>query len=176
MNGLHDDFRQLVVRVHRRGKRFLRGLVPERQLTVIVKLIQNHANSVGICRQIQGRHGIKQLRRGIGALVFLRQRRITQRVQRDKAKIADAVLFFVRNKDVGGFQRYIQGPGLSALCQSAAQIQPQVHGFQLGHGTAAQVFIERPLVAAHQIDLITKAFASDGRHLPALVGQKAFLL
>ena len=172
-NGLHDDLRDLVVGVAGGGKRFLGSPVPERQLTVVVDLVQQHAQGIGIHGLIEGIHGIVDFRGGIGADVLFRQGSELQGVQLHKAQIADAVFLILGQEDVGGLQIHIQVSGPAADGQGGAKIQAQIHRLLMGHQIAAQEFVQGTLVGADQEHPIAQTAVFHRLHLPAGIGQEA---
>ena len=123
IQGFQNDLRQLIVRIDGGREAFLRGLVPVGQLAVIIELVEDHAHGIGIRGEIQGLHGVEELRGRIPALVFFRQGGIAQLVQRDKAQVTDAVLLLVGNEDISGLQSHIQRACLTAHRQGGAQIK-----------------------------------------------------
>ena len=139
MDGLHDDFCQLIVCLDRGGQSFFGGAALEGQGAVVIKLIQNHAQGVGIHSHIHGSHGIKQFRRRINAVILLRQGCVTQGVQGQEAQVANAVFFLVGQENVGGLQIHIQGTGLPTDGQRIAHIQTQIHRFQMGNRIVADI-------------------------------------
>ena len=176
IDGLHDDLGQFIVRIPGRGKGLFRRLLLEGKASFVVDLIQDHTDRIGIHGQIQGRHGIKNLRGRVDAAVFVRKGRIAQGVQVHEAQVSDAVLLLIGNKHIGRLQVHIEGIGLPADIQRSTKIQTQIDCFQMGHRIFPNIFVQRTLVSTHQIKLKTKAPAGNGLHLPAFVGQKAVQL
>ena len=174
MNGLHNDLGQFIVCLSRRGKRLFRGFPLEGQAAVIVQLVQDHAEGVGVRGHVNRGHGIIQFRRCIGTVIFLRQCGIAQGIDFDEAEIADPVFFPVGKEYIGGLQIDIQGACLAAHGQCVAQIQAQVHSLQMCHGMMADITLQRALVAAQKVNLIAQPVAGNGLHLPGFVGQEAF--
>ena len=154
VNGLHDDLRDLVVGIDGRRKGFVRRFALEGQAAVVVELIEDHANGVGVRRFVQRGHGVVQLRGRIGTAVLVRQGRVAQRVQRDEAQIADAVAFFLGQEDVGGLQVHIQASRLTADGERGAQVKTKIDRFQMGDRIAADVLCQRMLVGADEVDLV----------------------
>ena len=176
MNCPHNDLRQLVVGIQGRGKGLFRGAAVEGQLTIIIQLVQNHAHSIGIRREIEGIHGVPQFRRGVVAAIPVRNGSVFHGVQGNETQIADAVFFLVREVNIAGLQIHIQRPGLTAHGQRGAEIQSQVNGLQMGYGVTPYIFLQGTLIAAHQINLKAQTVLGDGFHLPAVVGQKTVQL
>ncbi len=137
MDGLHDDLCDLIVGIAGTGQFFGRGLVLEGEIAVIVDLVQQHAQGVGIRGFVNGIHGIMKFRCGVLADKLGRQGVELQRIQLYKTQITDAEFPFVGHKDIGRLQVHIHVTGAAADSQGGAEIQTQVHSLQMGHEIAA---------------------------------------
>ena len=174
MDGLHDDFRDFIIRMAGSGHYFRWNQPCKGKLTVVVKLIKDHTDRIRVHSQIHGHHGIHQFRRCVRAEVSLRKGSIPQRIQTQKTQITNAEFLLLRNINVTGLQVRIQITGLTAYGKRRAKIQAQVHCLQMGESIFAHIFFQRAFVAADEIHFISQTPTGNGLHLPTVKRQKTF--
>ena len=82
------------------GEGVLRFQGNGREISLVVNLVQDHADSIGIHSLVQDFHVILYFRRCIAAAVFTGKGSIGQGIQLDKAKITDSILLFPGKEDI----------------------------------------------------------------------------
>ena len=141
---------------------------------VIVDLIEDQTQGVGVHGGIQAGVGVGNLRRGIDAAAALGQGGIGQHIHGLEAQVTDAVFLIVEQIDVLRLQIHIEPSGLPAHRQGGAHVDAQVHGAQVGHAVAAQIALQGHAVAADEVHLVADALFH-GHDLVILIRDEASL-
>ena len=143
------------------------------QLTVVVDLVEDQTQGIGVQGGVGAEHFVLKFRSGVGAAVLGGQCSQIQTGQGHQTQIADAVFPVFGNEDVGRLQIHIDPSGPAGGGQGIAHIDTQIQGTQLGHIIPADIFFQGLAVAAEQIYLIAQVTMLHGNGLPAFEGQEA---